>query len=446
MSTWDFLNWDDVLQRLEQAVIEQTDTLKEICHSEPIVILRDWQGKITLCLPCSRGTFAESGLSEWATDLGQSLDLLASAADITYCKDEFFDPDDIWTSTDLVRLKSNGQIVLRLLDRQDKENDWLRQTSNNSITSTKPRAVFFGVKGGVGRSSALTALAIHLASLGKKVLVVDADFESPGISSSLLGEVRPDFGLVDWMTAQALGCESPQLSEMVATKIVEVSPLSKLTKGRILVAPSHAKLTQAYIPKLGRIYRTTNDGLTFAQRLNSLITLLECEHEIDVTLIDSRAGIDDTAAAAMTQLNARVTFLFAINTAQTWDAYNLLFKHLQYHPSLHSEHDFRSTLRIVSALTPDEVGAYKGYWSDFQQNAYDTCVTLYDVDDGSGDAEVFSPAPDDEDSPHFAARIMWHEVLRAFSPLDEKGQLGHALIENVFGNFLSRAEDLLGNS
>ena len=446
MKKWNFLNWDDALSQLQDAIQDQEKKLIEICGHDPLVILRDWQGKITLCMPCSREALSQSALVEWAASLSTSLGLLASAIDITYCKDEFFDPDDIWMSPNTVSLDINSELNISLLDRQDKENDWLRQLPAKTLTKFKPRAVFFGVKGGVGRSSALTALALHLANMGKKVLVVDADFESPGISSSLLSDVRPDFGLVDWMTAHALGCESEQLLEMVATKLTEVSPLSQVTKGRIVVAPSHAKLTQAYIAKLGRIYRTTEKGVTFAERLNEVVSTLEAAHDIDVTLIDSRAGIDDTAAAAITQLHARVTFLFAIKTAQTWDAYQLLFKHLQQHPSLHTDQDFRSTLRIVSALTPEEVSANKGYWNDFLQKAYETCMTLYDIDDGSGDVAIYSPAPDDVDSPHYAAKIMWNEVLRAFEPLVEKGQIAPALIENVFGDFLAKATVLLGDS
>jgi CobQ/CobB/MinD/ParA nucleotide binding domain len=447
MEKWNFLNWDDALSQLLDAIQAQEQKLLKVSGGEPLVILRDWQGKITLCMPCSREALSQSGLKDWSDSLSSTLGLLASAADITYCKDEFFDPDDVWMSPNTVEINVPSELKVSLLDRQDKENDWLRQLPSAESTAFKPRAVFFGVKGGVGRSSALTALALHLADMGKNVLVVDADFESPGVSSSLLDHyVRPDFGLVDWMTAHALGCESAQLMEMAATKLTEVSPLSQLTKGRIVIAPSHAKLTQAYIAKLGRIYRTTEDGVTFAQRLNEVVSTLETAHNIDVTLIDSRAGIDDTAAATITQLHARVTFLFAIKTAQTWDAYRLLFHHLQGHPSLHTKEDFRDTLRIVSALTPDEVSANKGYWEDFQQKAYETCVTLYDVDDGSGDERIYSPSPDDEESPHYAAKIMWHEVLRAFDPLVEKGQIAPALIENVFGDFLAKATVLLGDS
>lgn len=446
MSDWHFLSWDDVLAQLQRAILVQTGKLQKLCGTEPLVILRNWQGKITLCMPCSRDSLIQNGLDGWSSSLSLSLGLLASAPDITYCKDEFFDPEDVWGSPNIVTLFSDDELRISLLDRQDKESDWLRQVPNTRVIGVKPRAVFFSVKGGVGRSSALTALAINLANMGKKVLIVDMDFESPGVSSSLLGDDRPDFGLVDWLTAHALGCSSNQLLEMATTKLTEVSPLSQLTKGRILVAPAHAKLTQAYIAKLGRIYRTTGEGSTFSQRLNEIVSSLESVHEVDVTLIDSRAGIDDSAAAAITQLAARVTFLFAINTAQTWSAYELLFKHLQNHPSLHTDHDFRSSLRMVSALTPDEVGAYKGYWENFRQKAYETCLTLYDIDDGSGDDSIFSPAPDDEDSPHYAAKVMWHEVLRAFAPLEEKGQLAPALMENVFGDFITKATSLLGDA
>ncbi|HEY1693162.1 MAG TPA: AAA family ATPase [Polyangiaceae bacterium] len=48
----------------------------------------------------------------------------------------------------------------------------------------KPRVTFFGIKGGVGRSTAPVALAKRLAEKGRRVLVVDLDMESPGPTSS----------------------------------------------------------------------------------------------------------------------------------------------------------------------------------------------------------------------------------------------------------------------
>ena len=458
MNEWNFLNWDDALLQLQEAIATQATKLLKICEHEPLVILRDWQGRITLCMPCSREALNQSELSEWVASLGVSLGLLASAPDITYCKDEFFDPHDIWMSPNLVALAPIGDLRFSLLDRQDKENDWLRKSSDDFAEKLTPRAIFFGVKGGVGRSSALTSLALKLAESGKKVLIIDADFESPGVSSIMLDrDVRPDYGLIDWFTAHALGADPLLLSELISKKIIETSPLSQKTNGLIKVAPSHGALTQAYVSKLGRIYRPTLDGQTFAQRLSLLITELEKEHDIDVTLVDSRAGIDDTGAAAITQLQARAVFLFAMDTSQTWDAYELLFKHLTKHASLNviqaqrTAQDFRRTLRIVSAMTPEEVGSTVGYIKNFKNAAYETCVAIYDNieyssdedDDSPEDHSLFAPAFADEDAPHAPMLIMWDEVLRGFDPVNQPGQLAPTVIAKAFGDFLTKAAKLL---
>lgn len=448
-----YLNWDDVLAKLVQQLRQSTAQFQEICGLNPLVVLRDWKGQILLCLPCSSDALNQSELLPAIQQIKDSLGPLCAAhgkdvADrndvidtFLLLHDELFDPEDIWKSPNLVSLDTTTSPEIYLLDRQDKEGDWLK-IAPPPLENSIPRAIFFGVKGGVGRSSALTALAIKLADQGKRVLLVDADFESPGVSSSLLDlNARPDYGMVDWLTAQTLGFQG--LDDLALRQLVETSPLSKLTTGKILVAPSHGIRTQAYVSKLGRMYRTTTEGSSFSQRLGDLVSTLERLHEADVTLIDSRAGIDDTAAAAITQLNARVTFMFAINTQQTWDAYGLLFSHLQRHPSLHTNNDFRSKLRLISALTPEEA-SFKGYWASFREAAYQVCASgLYDHVAGDDNLERFNFAFDDEDAPHFPLRITWDEVLRAFDPVREPSQLAPKVMAKVFDDFLTRAERLL---
>lgn len=465
MSAAGYLDWETALSKLIEQIRTNDSAFKETCGTEAVIVLRDWKGRIHICLPCSKDTLLRSKLPGSLHSVSQALGPLSAASglaeDTTFdsnnliesfliLRDDLFDPDDIWNSPNLVELDAISEPKILLLDRQDKESDWLRIAPSTQQNEKIPRAVFFGVKGGVGRSSALTALALSLANQGKQVLVIDADFESPGVSSSLLDpHARPDYGIVDWLSAHALGY--PELDSLAQRQMVESSPLSKLTQGKILVAPSHGLCTQAYVSKLGRAYRTTFDGSTFAQRFNDLVSRLERLHNADVTLIDSRAGIDDTAAAVITQLGARVTFMFAINTQQTWDAYALLFSHLQRHPSLHGIEDFRSSLRIVSALTPEEA-SYKGYWASFREAAYQTCANgLYDEEEASTDDFEDSPSSehrfnfsfDDEDAPHFPLRITWDEVLRAFDPVREPAQLAPSVTAKVFSDFLVRAERLL---
>ncbi|MBK6725901.1 MAG: AAA family ATPase [Xanthomonadales bacterium] len=77
-----------------------------------------------------------------------------------------------------------GEVDVMLLDRQVTGQDWLRPATE---TDSHPhRVVFFGLKGGVGRSTALCMVAWGLARQGKRVLLVDFDLESPGLSGLVL--------------------------------------------------------------------------------------------------------------------------------------------------------------------------------------------------------------------------------------------------------------------
>ena len=462
----DLLKWDSVERALVQ-VLEQhplQEKLRILTAGDALILVRNWYGQLMLLLPCSRDELARSDCGPLLDDLQLAAGSLALSPWML-CRDELFDAASYWTDPSLLSLfkePTSGQsLELLLLERQDKERDWLTPASTRTNSSkTARRCVFFSVKGGVGRSSALTMLAIALAQRGKRVLVVDGDFESPGLSSSLLpaGDGQPDYGVVDWLTAQSLGADMKSLQHMALANVVEPSPLNarlELT-GQILVAPAYGRQTEAYVSKLARIYRQSPDGKSYAERLNSFLSTAEAQHKIDITLFDCRAGIDDTAGVAITQLQADISLLFAINTSQTWDSYRLLFKHLKRNPALFARPtnptddsrgpwDLRSSLRLVSALTPQEHGAHTGYFENFRQNGYDTFSEIYDEDSGD-DPQAFAPAPDDTDAPHSPSRVMWVEALRAFSPLTQPGQLTDPVNQAAFSDFLTHTMALLGSA
>ena len=458
------LNWESAEHALVETLGQhsQKESLQVLVAGEALILVRNWYGRLMLLLPCTKDELARSPCGLLVDDLQKAAGSLALSPWVL-CRDELFDAASYWSDPSLIQLfpeDSAGQaLTLLLLERQDKERDWLlpAKTTANLIQPIK-RCVFFSVKGGVGRSSALTMLAITLAMRGKRVLVVDGDFESPGLSSSLLstGDGQPEYGVVDWLTAQALGADTRSLERMALENAVAPSPLNARLglQGQVLVAPAYGSQTEAYVSKLARIYRPNQDGKSYAQRLNEFLSITETQHKIDITLFDCRAGIDDTAAAALTQLQADVSFLFAINTSQTWDSYSLLFKHLRRNPALFApaligDHDddepweLRRSLRLVSALTPQEHLAFVGYLESLQQNAYETFSEIYDADSGE-DAQAFAPAPGDTEAPHAALRIQWVEALRAFNPLTEPGQLTDPQNQAAFSDFLNRATTLLG--
>lgn len=435
------LDWETVEQALIEALENHPNksNLQTLIARKPLILLRSWYGQLMLLFPCTRSELERSECMALVEDLRLKAGVLALPT-WKMCRDELFGADAYWSDPSLIPLTDH----LMLLERQDKDRDWLLPIpSSNEIREAK-RCVFFSIKGGVGRSSALTMLAIELTRRGKRVLVVDGDFESPGLSSSLLprGEGQPTYGVVDWLTAQALGADTDTLQRMALEQVVEHSPLNARLglSGQLLVAPAYGQKTQAYVAKLARLHRQSADGKSYAQRLNQCLNELEKAHRIDITLFDSRAGIDETSAAAITQLKADISFLFAIDTSQTWDSYRLLFQHLQRNKDIK---DMREHLSLVSALTPENAGMYVGYFDDFQDNAYDTFIKIYDEDSGD-DLEAYAPAPDDENAPHHAARIMWNEALRAFNPLGQPDLLNAPMIKASFVDFLQKVITLLG--
>lgn len=435
--TAQLLDWQTVEQSLIHGVETHLNSSEwaTLLAGEPAILLRNWYGKLMLLLPCTHNELERSACMPLVENLRQKAGALALETWVM-CRDELFGADAYWLDPTRITLTDG----LVLLERQDKDRDWLAPAPVRNADCSAKRCVFFSIKGGVGRSSALTMLAIELARRGKRILVVDGDFESPGLSSSLLprSEGVPNYGVVDWLTAQALGADTASLQQMALEQMVEASPLNArlALQGQLLVAPAYGQKTQAYVSKLARLYRQSPDGKGYAQRLNEFLSAVERQHSIDVTLFDSRAGIDETSAAALTQLNAEVCFLFAIDTSQTWDSYRLLFQHLQRNKNI------REHLRLVSALTPENAGMYAGYSEKFQDNAYDTFVEIYDEDTGD-DPDVYAPAPNDHDVPHHAARIMWNEALRAFNPLGQPDLLRAPTIEASFTDFLQQAINLL---
>ena len=139
-----------------------------------------------------------------------------------------------------------------VLDRLAVEGNWSRISP---LTSSVPRTVFFSIKGGVGRSTALAATAWALAEEGKRVMVLDLDLESPGLSSALLPkDRRPLFGITDWLVEDLVNNGDIVLQNMVAQ-----SSLSH--NGEILVVPAHGINPGEYIAKLGRVWMPKMEAL-----------------------------------------------------------------------------------------------------------------------------------------------------------------------------------------
>lgn len=407
-------------------------------------VIRDVYGRLRFALNCLLADYPTDALIK-LQKAQAALGPYATSTEVL-SHDSFSDPQSVFGSADwhrtLVDLGADedgeqlGIAELQLLDRQITGQDWLRPGVADG-TKHPHRLVFFGLKGGVGRSTALCMTAWGLAQRGKKVLLIDFDLESPGLSGLVLPAKKgADFGVVDWLLEDAVGQGADILPRMVSA-----SPLAESTVGAIRVAAAMGVGETSYLAKLSRAYADvpSNDGPQhMGSRMRKMVEQLEAQEAPDVVLIDSRAGLHDLAAVAITSL-ADTALLFATGGAQSWGGYEQLFSHWQHRPDV-AKH-VRERLVIVRALTPktDREASVRG----FQRHAYELFAdTLYDElpADQDDDSELFHPGEKDESAPHFPILVDWDERFQEFDPMlrPEDGGATPAQIEGAFGQLIAR--------
>lgn len=320
---------------------------------------------------------------------------------------------------------------VRVIDRLATEGNW---STISPIAVGVPRVVFFSIKGGVGRSTAMAATAWSLAQSGKRVLVLDLDLESPGLSSSLLpSDRRPTYGITDWLVEDLVNNGDAVLPYMTAT-----SALSH--DGDIYVVPAHGVNPGEYIYKLGRVWmsKVAADGQreSWSQRLQRLLNILEKRLKPDVILIDSRAGIDEVASACITDLGATQVLLFALEGEQTWSGYRILFQHWRTTGVVRK---IRDRLQLVGAVIPELASAE--YFSTLRESAWTLfSEELYDeVPPGEiASGDIWSFDESEEGAPHNPWPIRWHRSFAALRSIHLRlDGIDSQEVSNVFGDLIT---------
>lgn len=170
---------------------------------------------------------------------------------------------------------------------------------------------FYSYKGGVGRTMALSNVAVQLAQLhGYQVLVVDWDLEAPGLhfyfglSDSDLRQ-RP--GLLDILERAAGGDTDFNLEEYITP-----APRVRTPKGGSLSLITCGKLDARYMSRVARFdwrrFYDEKNGRAFLTKLKSKL-----EERYSICLIDSRAGQSDTNVPPTSHLADLLIMLFTSN-------------------------------------------------------------------------------------------------------------------------------------
>ncbi|GAA5261789.1 KGGVGR-motif variant AAA ATPase [Methanocalculus sp. MC3] len=423
----------------EEALSKATELAKNnpLPQLDELIYVRDLRGRIRLILSgkCDDYSDEEQKIQLFAKSLSEQLGVYGYPPDqsILFAGDLMIG-EEILVSPDRRLIAEGTGVKLWLIDRQITGQDWMRQPLER--TTRNQRVTFFGVKGGVGRSTALIIWAWHLAKKGKKVIIFDLDLESPGVSSTLLpNEHLPDYGIVDWFVEDGVG-----QGNIIQKEMVGISPISRELIGDLWIVPAYGRMTGDYLPKLARTYAESSEsGDSWGDRLQYLVEQIEVSHHPDIVILDSRAGIHDIAAVSVTRMDADALF-FAVDSPQTWKAYSFLFENFNKSPSLK---ELRNRFRIVASMVP-EVGR-KQYMTGFTQNAWDLFMDYLYEETGDEDQDYFSYDLKDEDAPHHPLPIFWHRALQEFNPIASEYGIDEKTIEEAMKECIAILDRLYDN-
>ena len=418
----DFVSFDDVYGRIVRAVERWSPIPDGIGR---LYLVRDLAGKVRISASdrIEADPAGKDALQRLARLLHESLGAHGYAPERAVL---FVDDSLLKTLEPALEIQQGVCLADRLVTGRD----WWSVPEDTRHDEGAKRFTLFSVKGGVGRSTTAAVLAWHMAQKSERVLVVDLDLESPGLSSVMLERgARPEFGVTDWFVEDLVG-----QGEHVVERMLAPPRWAQDSSGDVCVVPAHGREPGDYLAKLGRVYRNVPDP--WAVRFRGLLERLEAKFEPTVVLLESRSGLHDIAAAAVTEVDAQV-LLFAVDSASTWTDYGILFQHWKTHRLAAA---IRDRLSIVSALTPElDTERYlqrfrEKSWNLFRDGLYGDTEPPGDV----GDPYTFDR--DEEDAPHVPFPIHWTRGLAAGASLID---LEKTPVSQAYRDFLRRFDGLL---
>lgn len=413
--------FDEILPKLKKIFGEHDNALEDFGE---IIINRDLNGRVRLVLN-ERIYKNKIDIKDIAAAVSNAMGSHGFPPEDTILFEST--PQDIIKQAPNFQPEGFGNNII-VVDRLATGGNWSGFTEP---ASGAPRHVFYSIKGGVGRTTAAAASAWTLAQAGKRVLILDLDLESPGLSSAFLPlEKEPPHGITDWLTEDLVGNGDSVLEAMIST-----SDLSH--DGEIYVVPSYGKNPGEYIAKLGKVWmpKVGDDGTLepWTKRLCRLLKSLENKVKPDAILIDSRAGIDEIAAACIGGLGATNVLLFALDGEQTWRGYDILFNN--WH-RIGVAGSIRTSLKMVAGMVPeDETGP--AYFERLREQAW-THFTNYFYDEISPNepsVDLFNFDESDMDAPHYPLPIRWNRGFTALRSLYSKlGKMDKDGVKHIFGS------------
>ncbi len=258
-----------------------------------------------------------------------------------------------------------GKVRWYKLERQFSKSSWRPGSIQPPWALDDPNTPaivsFYSFKGGVGRTTAVAAIALLLAQAGKRTLVFDLDLEAPGVGNLLLENITPpEDGIVDYLVELELSKSRPiNLAAYVAVQ----NHQDLIGQGEPIRVMAAGKLNVNFLEKIARL-----DFENFvSQAVNPLFELLSHaseEYDLDFILLDLRSGLHDLGGLSLNGLS-HLDILFGLETEQSWAGLEIVL-------DLLGQSTPRREVLLVHSMNPlTQFDAERETHQRFQNRSYD---------------------------------------------------------------------------
>jgi len=355
--------------------------------------------------------------------------LFSSAADVFWAGEVWSETPDTTPSKRAVYqaawnqaiAEPGGQSKTFVLDRRFSKTAWFGSPFSPPWPfneHTPPIISFFSFKGGVGRTTALAAVAVNLARAGKRTLVLDFDLEAPGAGTLLLPATgqATSLGIVDFLLEWPV---TPKNQRDVSPYCHICDEPRVIANGTEIVVVPAGAVDESYLEKLARVnyeflYRTAAEPNAPSSPLHDLFNLLRHRWKPDFVLVDSRAGFHDLGGLSLSGL-AHWHVLFGLASEQSWQGLSVAISHLGKQEVMAGRKQRDCTL--VHAMAPAPGPAREQAVQGFKERSFEVFAAQYFDPTDKIDAEWPVPDLEASESPHFPLVSTWDSRVSGYADL-----------------------------